>query len=688
MRRVKKRVTSTVWWRRFGPATLKARLVLICTATLLASLALLGGLLLGHAVEEVERTLLQHEAAEAHWMSATLAQRVARLQTALRVAASPMEASELADRAAVQARLQSQAVLASMFTDLTLLDREGTAVATRSAEGVTLPGTDLADREDVRAVLQQGQPILTVLPAREGVPSATLSLAHPVLDSRRRLTGAWLATLRLDSADLLAHSAAAALPGGFQLYLIDAQGRLLATPDNRHLLQPLSVLRSTGADWVALWSDARWPQSAPAQARKLAGDRVARAGVLGTDWQLLLVAPAAPLELGFQVALERTLLYSVLLALGMGAVLIVLIARLLRPLEQLEARTRAVVAAGAISPPEHDQGWPNASGEVGALEQAWRRALWESHAAQAAAHASLRRLNTVMALAPVGLALTHQQRIVLASDELHRLLGYPTQGLVNLPAHSVIASQEAYSTMQEAMPATLRAGRRYQTDVQMVRKDGSLFLAEVQARAVNGIDFREGTVWLVRDVTTERELHRQLSWSAHHDSLTGLANRRRYRIELDQLLRRLQRGRSGAALFLDLDRLKQINDSVGHAGGDTVLREVARTLQNVLGDEGLAARLGGDEFAVLLPESHPDHALGVAEALRAAINVLEVCWQAHCLTVGVSIGVVLIPAGTQDAEAVLHAADMACYEAKRAGRNAVRMGALPPPDLPASDWVA
>jgi diguanylate cyclase len=686
VRRVKKRVISTRWWHRFGPATLKTRLALACTCTLLAVMVLLGGVLLRHAAAEAEQALLLHESAEAHWMSVSVGQRVARLQNALRAAAEPLDAAVLTDRAQLEARLQSQDVLAALFADITLVDRQGMAVAVREAADVSLPDTDLSERSDVRAALQRTAPGIEVLAAQASVPAPALSFAQPLLDGRRAVIGMWLATLRLDSADLLVHNTAAAFPGGLQTYLLDGQGRLLATPDGRHLLQPLTSLPPAGMDWVAAWPLARWPQPVLAHAQTLGSHRVARAAVPGTDWQLLLVSSSAPLAQGFQIAMERTVFHGMLMALVASALLLALVARLMRPLELLEARTRAVVAPGEPIDPE--QGWPDARGEVGALEQAWRRALRESREAQAAAHSSLQRLSTVMALAPVGLALTHQQRIVLGSDELHRLLGYPPRGLVNLPAASVIATQEVFVDMQQALPATIRAGRRYQTDVQMRRQDGSVFLAEVQARLVNGTDFHDGTVWLIRDVTTERELHRQLSWSAHHDSLTGLANRRRFRHELDQLLQRLPSGRTGAALFLDLDRLKQINDSVGHAGGDTVLREVARTLHDAVGPHEVAARLGGDEFALLLPDCDPARALQVAESLRAAINALEVCWQVHCLTVGVSIGAVLIPAGTQDAEAVLHAADMACYEAKRAGRNAVRMGALPPPDMPASDWVA
>ncbi|HAU58692.1 MAG TPA: sensor domain-containing diguanylate cyclase, partial [Comamonadaceae bacterium] len=127
----------------------------------------------------------------------------------------------------------------------------------------------------------------------------------------------------------------------------------------------------------------------------------------------------------------------------------------------------------------------------------------------------------------------------------------------------------------------------------------------------------------------------------------------------------------GVMLFLDLDYFTVVNDVAGHDAGDDVLRHVARLLESQVRQIGWAARLGGDEFAVVLPGCTSAHGLAVAEQLRAAIQAWEPVYQGRSFILGVSIGMVVLEPGLHDVAGVLHAADMACYDAKRAGRNQV-----------------
>jgi diguanylate cyclase (GGDEF)-like protein len=133
-------------------------------------------------------------------------------------------------------------------------------------------------------------------------------------------------------------------------------------------------------------------------------------------------------------------------------------------------------------------------------------------------------------------------------------------------------------------------------------------------------------------------------------------------------------GTTAAALFIDLDHFKPVNDTAGHAAGDAVLRAVAHALTGAVRRDELVARLGGDEFAVVLTHCDLTSAERIANKVQQAIGEVCVRWDAHVLGVGASIGVVEIPHGTTDFNHVLHAADLACYAAKQAGRNAVRVG--------------
>lgn len=134
-------------------------------------------------------------------------------------------------------------------------------------------------------------------------------------------------------------------------------------------------------------------------------------------------------------------------------------------------------------------------------------------------------------------------------------------------------------------------------------------------------------------------------------------------------------------LFLDLDHFTVINDVAGHDAGDDVLRHVARVLEAQVRQAGWAARLGGDEFAVVLPGCTAGHGLAVAEQLRVAVQAWEPVYQGRSFTLGVSIGMVVLEEGLHDVASVLHAADMACYDAKRAGRNRVVRRAVQRPAL-------
>ncbi|HLD67302.1 MAG TPA: EAL domain-containing protein, partial [Pseudomonas sp.] len=175
------------------------------------------------------------------------------------------------------------------------------------------------------------------------------------------------------------------------------------------------------------------------------------------------------------------------------------------------------------------------------------------------------------------------------------------------------------------------------------------------------------------DMSVVRNLHAQLESQAVTDALTGLLNRRGFHQALESALARVDRsGKRMAILYLDLDGFKRINDSLGHAAGDQVLRQVAELLKVSLRPYDILARMGGDEFTALLDSlEHPEDAARVAEKLIELISVrhrvdgLEV-------TLGASIGIACFPECGQTVDGLLRAADMAMYEAKRAGRQQYR----------------
>jgi diguanylate cyclase (GGDEF)-like protein/PAS domain S-box-containing protein len=177
-----------------------------------------------------------------------------------------------------------------------------------------------------------------------------------------------------------------------------------------------------------------------------------------------------------------------------------------------------------------------------------------------------------------------------------------------------------------------------------------------------------GRVLVFRDVTERRELERELRRLAYTDRLTGLPNRALFHDRLQQaLVMARRRNTPVAVLFLDLDRFKIINDSLGHEIGDKVLVSVARRLRRCLRAEDTLARLGGDEFAILLPEiaDRRDSFL-VTEKCLSALSGSELI-SGHELTVNASIGVAIFPEDGADVQHLLRSADVAMYRAKARG---------------------
>lgn len=166
----------------------------------------------------------------------------------------------------------------------------------------------------------------------------------------------------------------------------------------------------------------------------------------------------------------------------------------------------------------------------------------------------------------------------------------------------------------------------------------------------------------------------RLRADADLDSLTGLANRRRFRVALAREVERWRRYRVPCALLmLDIDHLKSVNDKFGHPVGDTVIRQIAQTLREVSRDNDTAARLGGEEFALLLAGVDLDRAVSAAERLRSVLGSKRVDGVGH---VTVSIGVAGCPENATSERALYSASDDALYVSKNSGRD--RVSTAPP----------
>jgi diguanylate cyclase (GGDEF)-like protein len=225
---------------------------------------------------------------------------------------------------------------------------------------------------------------------------------------------------------------------------------------------------------------------------------------------------------------------------------------------------------------------------------------------------------------------------------------------------------------------------RFYSGVPLVKGDGRIAgtLSVFDARAKALTRSQRGALWkladvvmrLLADMEARHTAEQTLSWQATHDTLTDLENRRQFEATL---ARHIESARAQAVhhavLYIDLDQFKVVNDTCGHAAGDSLLRQLAHVLLAKMRRGDSLARLGGDEFGVLLEGCDLLHAQRVAAHLLSAIRAFRFPWQGQVFTLGACIGVAAVTSESRDLESVLAAADTACYMAKDNGRNQVQV---------------
>ncbi len=257
----------------------------------------------------------------------------------------------------------------------------------------------------------------------------------------------------------------------------------------------------------------------------------------------------------------------------------------------------------------------------------------------------------------------------LASTLGHRPSDWTGRSLVDL-----VASDDRDAAAAELRKATtLRRGEMVKFEASLVRVDGQRRRMEATIANLLGGDAVDGVVATFRDVTEQRDLERQLSHRAFHDELTGLANRALFLDRMDHALRVMRPVEDPVVvLFVDLDDFKSVNDALGHGVGDQMLRSIADRIRKVAGSGDTPARLGGDEFALLLEDrGGVDRALDVAEGLLEALRE-PVALAGYDLAVLASVGVAVSTPGMTTA-GLLRDADIAMYEAKRAGKSQIKI---------------
>ncbi|HQR04578.1 MAG: EAL domain-containing protein [Proteobacteria bacterium] len=317
---------------------------------------------------------------------------------------------------------------------------------------------------------------------------------------------------------------------------------------------------------------------------------------------------------------------------------------------------------------------------------------------------------TIFDNATVGILFTRGLHIMRANRRLAEILGCSLEKLIGMKVRDLFLQRPDYADLADRSLRQLAKGEPFVVETEGVRLDGSneRYWVRFSGRLVEGSDDYD-VIWIFEDITErhavqqalirahdeleqrvvertaalesantqlqaevqERKLTERRAWHmAHHDPLTGLPNRALLQDRLEQALAQATRRKKRlAVLFHDLDRFKGINDTLGHAIGDELLKQVAERIRGAVRAADTVSRLGGDEFVVLLHDvGSTDDIMLVAEKIVAALAP-QIRIEGHDLHVTPSIGIAVFPDDGIEVVQLMKAADTAMYHAKAAGRN-------------------
>ena len=301
------------------------------------------------------------------------------------------------------------------------------------------------------------------------------------------------------------------------------------------------------------------------------------------------------------------------------------------------------------------------------------RACLERRALQSELEGALAETRAMLEISPVPTFFIKRGAVAWMNGMCEILLGYRAGDLVGKTTEHLHLNQEDYRHVRARVEAVLKTGAVFRGDVHLKRADTRVLLTRVSAKAITPWDLGRGVVWTLEDVTEQRADAARIAFLAHHDQLTGLPNRILLADRLRVALAHSARNKVSCGLmFMDLDKFKLVNDTLGHAIGDELLIEVARRLRVSVRDSDTVARLGGDEFVVVLPALRsPEDAEVVAKKIKLSLGA-PYNLSGHDVRSSPSIGIALFPEDAGDADELLRHADEAMYMTKQAGRNDYR----------------
>ena len=586
----------------------------------------------------------------------------------LRAIADSLAASGAHDGAGLQRFLDAQTVLGKEFYTAGVVATDGSLLASmgpvKPQAGMNLKGRPyfdqtLATRRSVISAPLNG--------SISGMPIVVVT--QPVFDAQGAVRYVLAASVNLRQPDFLGRLGALKPGAGGYLYIMTSEGVIVEHPDKSRIMQhidahgPISEPTRRAMQGFEGWLTGTTTQGVDAL---FAYHRIA-----STGWILASVYPMSDAFAPLHAIRSKILLAAVLLAALAGLAGWRVVLRLLQPLERLRRQVHQIrrqrLGIEALQIERRD--------EIGDLSRDFYSLVAEREIAEAQTRDSERRLKLLTDHVPVVIVyIDREHRYQFINATFEKWFGRSRKESMMQSIREVLG-EEAYQ-LREAYLQRAFAGEEveYEFTIDGEGEAGRRAFQTSYVPDVGESGAVEGVYGLIHEITKTKAVHTALQFAAATDTLTGIANRRRFDEQLAQSMQRTRVARAPMALaYLDIDRFKAINDSLGHKTGDEVLKEFAARLVRSVRASDLVARLAGDDFVIIFEGVN-----GAAEVRQIGAKIIDAIRQPFELASGplpvtTSVGIAIFREGALTPAQLLDLADQALYAAKGQGRDGVAL---------------
>lgn len=653
---------------RFPAVSLKTRVALVMTALFVAAI----GFVTAVQLQEVRRSMYDTLAAQQNTLVTRVADEIDekfRLrQQALSGVAEHLGAASLDSAVQAQVELSAQASLPTMFDHVFIFSPRGDVLANAPFAQQFLR-FNVAQRAYFTETVAQRKPIISA-PYRSLVDNAPyVMMTAPIFDANGQLTGILGGAISLLKPNFLGGIGMTPVGQKGYFYVISTGERptIINHPDRGRILAPAGSDRSR-ASALALGGFEGTTESVSSRGvQALSSFKRLKE----TSWVLGAVLPADEAFGPIDVAQQRVLMLAGLVAALLGALIWATAYWLLLPVQALHEYVRAR-RAGAQSMPELPvRRWD----EIGMLTDAFNGLMHSEYAIKEALAENEARLRTITDNLPVLISYIDR-------DQRYQFNNQPYLEWFGVPAHEFqgktlleMFGPERYEQLRPEIEQAL-AGYIVNQERELVLNGRKRFIRSTYMPDYGPQAQVLGFYAMVHDITAQKAAEARLAFLAHHDSLTELPNRASFSDRVSLAISRAQRSlKPFAVMYLDIDKFKGINDTLGHGVGDQLLKAFARRLKESVRGTDVVGRLGGDEFVILAEDlTAADDAEGIAAKIVAAMREpFQLGAQEVRATTSVGVAICARDFLSLTVSGLLERADGALYHAKQGGRDGYRL---------------